>query len=127
MSTRIILGETEDAAWAKAAQVLRDVQRSMADLAGKGELPGVLGKNAVAEARAREGDVLDERLWVGIARATNFQKAASTIVGTPDSVAAALRKYHELGVTRFLISGFDPLEDIAELGRDLIPRIRAFE
>jgi alkanesulfonate monooxygenase len=127
MSTRIILGETEEAAWSKASHVLDDVKRAMAKLAGKGELPGVLGKNAVAEARAREGDVLDDRLWVGIARATDFQKAASTIVGTPESVAAALRKYHDLGVTRFLISGFDPLNDIAELGRDLIPRIRAFE
>ncbi|MFT4056227.1 MAG: LLM class flavin-dependent oxidoreductase [Novosphingobium sp.] len=126
MSTRIIVGRTESEAWDKAHAVLEDVRRGVEDMAQKGGQPGVLGKNELAEARAREGDVLDERLWVGIARATGFQKAASTIVGTPDSVAASLLAYHRLGVNRFLISGFDPIADVLHLGEHLVPRLRAF-
>ena len=33
--------------------------------------------------------------------------------------------YYDLGVTTFLIRGFDPLEDAFHYGRDLIPRVRA--
>lgn len=126
MSTRIIIGRTEDEAWARAQAVLEDVQRGVEQMERDGQEVGVLGKNELVEARAREGDVLDERLWVGIARATGFRKAASTLVGTADGVAASLREYHRLGVSRFLISGFDPLDDIAQLGEHLVPRLRDF-
>ena len=33
--------------------------------------------------------------------------------------------YHALGVTTFLIRGFDPLEDAVAFGKDLLPAIRA--
>lgn len=125
MSTRIIIGRTETEAWDKAQTVLEAVREGVLQTEKNGGQPGALGKNHVAEARAREGDVLDERLWVGIARATGFQKAASTIVGTPDSVAASLMRYHDLGVTRFLISGFDPIDDLRAFGSDLLPCLRA--
>ena len=32
--------------------------------------------------------------------------------------------YHDLGVTTFLIRGFDPLEDAIDYGRELIPIVR---
>lgn len=40
-------------------------------------------------------------------------------------VAEAFLDYHALGVTTFLIRGFDPLEDAAEYGRTLLPITRA--
>ena len=33
--------------------------------------------------------------------------------------------YYDLGVTTFLIRGFDPLDDAVDYGRELIPRTRA--
>ncbi len=45
--------------------------------------------------------------------------------GTPDQVADALLDYHELGVTTFLIRGFDPLEDAIDYGARLIPSFKA--
>lgn len=45
-------------------------------------------------------------------------------MGTPEQVADALLAYYELGVTTFLIRGFDPLEDAVDYGRELIPRVR---
>jgi alkanesulfonate monooxygenase len=36
-----------------------------------------------------------------------------------------LLDYYDLGVTTFLIRGFDPLEDAADYGRELIPHTRA--
>jgi alkanesulfonate monooxygenase len=45
-------------------------------------------------------------------------------VGTPEQVADALLDYYDLGVTTFLIRGFDPLDDAIAYGRDLIPLVR---
>ena len=39
-------------------------------------------------------------------------------------MADALLKYYDLGITTFLIRGFDPLVDTIEYGRELIPLIR---
>jgi alkanesulfonate monooxygenase len=32
--------------------------------------------------------------------------------------------YYDLGITTFLIRGFDPYEDAVDYGRNLIPRVR---
>ena len=49
----------------------------------------------------------------------------TALVGTPEQVAEALLDYYDLGVTTFLIRGFDPLEDAIDYGRELIPLVRA--
>ena len=33
--------------------------------------------------------------------------------------------YYDLGITTFLIRGFDPFEDVLDYGRNLIPLVRA--
>ncbi len=33
--------------------------------------------------------------------------------------------YYDLGITTFLIRGFDPVADAAQYGRELLPRVRA--
>jgi alkanesulfonate monooxygenase len=40
-------------------------------------------------------------------------------------VAESLLAYYDLGVTTFLIRGFDPLEDAVDYGRELLPLTRA--
>jgi alkanesulfonate monooxygenase len=40
-------------------------------------------------------------------------------------VAAALVDYYEAGVTSLLIRGFDPLNDVVEYGRELLPLVHA--
>lgn len=41
----------------------------------------------------------------------------------PEQVAQALGEYYKLGVSTFLIRGFDPLNDTIEYGKTLIPAI----
>jgi alkanesulfonate monooxygenase len=36
----------------------------------------------------------------------------------------ALLDYYDLGVTKFLFRGFDPLEDAIDYGRNLLPLFR---
>ncbi|MNF14372.1 alkanesulfonate monooxygenase [compost metagenome] len=50
---------------------------------------------------------------------------STALVGTPEQVAEAFLDYYDLGVTTFLIRGFDPIEDAIEYGRELLPLTRA--
>ena len=74
---------------------------------------------------ARRGDVHDERLWMPVAGAAAGKGNTSCLVGTPEQVAAAMLNYYRLGVASFLIRGFDPLGDVIDFGRELIPRLKA--
>jgi len=125
VSFRPILAETEDAAWARADGILARVreQRRAAGL-GAGDPKQSEGARRLLAA-AEGGDRVDKRLWTAVAKETGARSNTTALVGTPDQVADALLDYYDLGVTTFLIRGFDPLEDAIDYGRALIPRTRA--
>jgi alkanesulfonate monooxygenase len=138
LSLRPILAETEDAAWARAEAIKQRIAelRAKAGLdakagpgakAGLGSKAGLGGREPANEgsrrllAAAAAGERLDKRLWTGAALLTGARGNTTSLVGTPLQVAEALVDYYELGVTTFLIRGFDPLEDAIEYGRSLLP------
>jgi alkanesulfonate monooxygenase len=128
LSLRPILGPTEDAAWARAARILETAKASGADRRSSifrraGEAPQNVGSRRLLEAAAG-GKVRDKRLWTEIAALTGASGNSTALVGTAEQVADSLLDYWDLGVTTFLIRGFDPLEDAIEYGRELIPRVR---
>ena len=67
----------------------------------------------------------DKRLWTEVAAAVGAGANTTALVGTPEQVAESLAAYHALGVTTFLIRGFDPLEDAVDFGQRLLPAVRA--
>ena len=75
-------------------------------------------------AAAAQGERLDKRLWTGAALLTGARGNTTSLVGTPLQVAEALCDYYDLGITTFLIRGFDPLDDAIEYGRSLLPLTR---
>lgn len=125
LSLRPILAATEAAAWERARAILaRTLElRGAAMLGDPGTAPQNVGSRRLLDA-ARQGAVLDKRLWTEIAAATGAKGNTTALVGTPEQVAEALLDYHELGVTTFLIRGFDPLEDAIQYGRELLPLVR---
>jgi alkanesulfonate monooxygenase len=124
VSFRPILAPTEDAAWARAESILEETKRLRVEAGyargGPQQSTGAQRLLAAAEKGAR----VDKRLWTAIARETGGRSNSTALVGTPEQVAEALLDYYELGVTTFLIRGFDPLEDTIDYGRELIPRTR---
>jgi alkanesulfonate monooxygenase len=127
VSFRPILAETEDKAWERAERILEETRRLRA---GNARLhPAYTGPQQSEGARrllaaAERGARVDKRLWTAIAKETGARYNSTALVGTPDQVAEALLDYYDLGVTTFLIRGFDPLEDATDYGRELIPRTR---
>ena len=124
VSFRPILAETEAAAWARADAILAETQRlRLVQGFGRGGPQQSEGARRLLAA-AEQGSRLDKRLWTAIAQELGGRSNSTALVGTPEQVADALLDYYDLGVTTFLIRGFDPLEDALDYGRELIPRTR---
>jgi alkanesulfonate monooxygenase len=124
VSFRPIIAETEAKAWDRAEAILQRV-RDLRALGGLGAAPAPenVGSQRLLAAAAK-GARLDKRLWTGVAAETGARGNSTALVGTPEQVADAFMDYYELGVTTFLIRGFDPLEDAQDYGRVLIPLTR---
>lgn len=123
LSLRPILAETEELAWARADRILEQA-RALAERNGfvRREPPNEGSRRLLAA--AAQGSRLDKRLWTGIAGLLGAQGNSTSLVGTPEQVAEALLDYYDLGITTFLIRGFDPLEDAIDYGKKLIPLTR---
>lgn len=124
VSFRPILADTEEAAWARAERILERTRalrlQQGYSRVGPQQSEGARRLLAAAE----QGERVDKRLWTAIAKETGARSNSTALVGTPEQVADALLDYYDLGVTTFLIRGFDPLEDVVDYGRTLIPRVR---
>ncbi|MFP6749113.1 MAG: LLM class flavin-dependent oxidoreductase [Alphaproteobacteria bacterium] len=122
MSVRPIIAETEGAAWDKAAHILEQVKREVAEFG-----PPLAKDHSGARilALAAKADLYDERLWMPLAAAYGARGNTTCLVGTAEQVADACLEYYRIGIGGFLLRGFDPLNDVTDYGRELIPRIRA--
>lgn len=126
MSVRPIIAATEGAAWDKARGILAKMAPgNLGWSRQEGATAPVdnAGRRQMEFALAQE--VHDERLWMGITKATGALGNTSCLVGTAEQVADALVAYYRLGIGSFLIRGFDPMADALDYGRELIPRVRA--
>jgi alkanesulfonate monooxygenase len=123
LSLRPILAPTEDEAWTRAEQIKQRIAELRAK-AGLGAREPVNEGSRRLLAAAAQGERLDKRLWTGAALLTGARGNTTSLVGTPQQVAEALCDYYDLGVTTFLIRGFDPLNDAIEYGRSLLPLTR---
>lgn len=125
VSFRPILAETEEKAWARADQILAQT-KALRDAAGLGQGAPLQSEGARRLlAAAEKGSRVDKVLWTEIAKLSGGRSNSTALVGTPEQVADALLDYYDLGVSTFLIRGFDPLGDVIDYGRELIPRVRA--
>jgi alkanesulfonate monooxygenase len=136
LSLRPVLADTEDQAWEKADHIVAQAV-ALRERGGSGRSPNNARQNrpdGVGPANegsrrlldaAAKGRRLDKRLWTGIAALTGAQGNSTGLVGTPDQVADAMLDYYDIGITTFLVRGFDPLVDAIQYGRELLPRVRA--
>ncbi|MEQ5841155.1 LLM class flavin-dependent oxidoreductase [Paraburkholderia acidicola] len=124
VSFRPILAATEAAAWERAEHILAETRR-LREAQGLGTGAPLESEGARRLLAASGSGVrADERLWTAVAKEIGGRSNSTALVGTPAQVAQTLAEYHELGVTTFLIRGFDPLEDAVDYGRELIPATR---
>jgi alkanesulfonate monooxygenase len=126
LSLRPILAPTEAQAWERAERILaraKELQAVNPFYQKRTEPPPNVGSLRLLETAAK-GKVVDKRLWTEVAQLTGAKGNSTSLVGTPEQVAESLFDYYDLGITTFLIRGFDPLDDAIDYGRELIPLVR---
>jgi alkanesulfonate monooxygenase len=139
LSVRPIVADTEEAAWQRAEDI-RSATASRVAGAQTTQVQGVQvpgrggrlfgfreSSSAGSERLQRQGaerDIHDERLWYGVTKLTGPGGNSTALVGTPRQVADALMAYRRVGVDTVLIRGFDPLDDVVDWGRELVPLLR---
>lgn len=121
----VIVRETEAAARDAARHLLAALDAEQGDRIRSASLDsssaGVRRQAELRDAAADDGFV-EEALWTGIGRARSGAGAA--IVGDPDQVVAKLRRYQELGVDTFILSGYPHLAECELVGRHVLPALR---
>ena len=63
-------------------------------------------------------------MFTGTAKATGGSCNSNALVGTPETVAAALMDYVHLGVDILSARGYDTLQDTIDFGDRVIPLVR---
>ena len=74
---------------------------------------------------AEQGDVLDSCLYTAPGKYGGGGAGTTWLVGSPDDVAQALGRYHDLGITHFVLSDTPYRSEIARIGDQLLPRLQA--
>jgi alkanesulfonate monooxygenase len=87
------------------------------------------GFKAVGQQRlldlAARGEVLDDNLYTTPGTYGGGGAGTTWLVGSAEDVASSLRKYHELGITHFVLSDTPYLPEIRRQGDHLLPLLRS--
>lgn len=121
-SNRPIVGATEKEAWEKAHHYRERAIAKLQQIGGVGLIAASAAVNSQRlVALSRRAEVLDERLWTAMAGILGGRGNSTALVGTAEQVARSMLRYREIGVSHYIIRGWDPLPDVAQYGRELIP------
>lgn len=121
---RPIIAPTDELAWRKAHDYVARIGANFqkAQPRRQGEPQNVGSQRALAHARKQ--DLYDRALWTRTAAATNAAGASTALVGSPETVAAAILDYVDQGASLVSIRGYDTLADAVDYGRHILPLVR---
>jgi alkanesulfonate monooxygenase SsuD/methylene tetrahydromethanopterin reductase-like flavin-dependent oxidoreductase (luciferase family) len=92
------------------------------------EILGLISTQYGSETHAPAGAVVDKSYVAALAAAHEHGNFDRVLIGyhssAPDGFQVAAYDYYDLGITKFLFRGFDPLEDAIDYGRNLLPLFR---
>lgn len=124
MSMRLVVGDTDAAAWERAGELLRGVEARQAAHGALGRDLGKAARDAASQAAQADDAAADPCLWTGLTRATQGRLQVMCLVGSPETLVAALMRYREAGIDNFLVTGFDWLADTHRIGTQIGPELR---
>jgi alkanesulfonate monooxygenase len=125
---RPVLAPTAELAWQKAENILGRIKAAQGGTPkGRFRDPSKTPENAGSRrllAAVEAGERHDRALWTAPTGLTGGGGNSTALVGTPETVAAALLDYYDLGVRIFSARGYDIYDDAVDFGRYVIPLVR---
>jgi alkanesulfonate monooxygenase len=127
-SFRPIVAPTDELAWEKAHAILAQTQAALkaapdALKRWNGQDPQNTGSIRLREV-AERADVHDRCLWTPLAKELKGAGSTTALVGSYETVAAALVDYTEIGCDLLSIRGWDVFNDMVDYGRYVVPLVR---
>ena len=120
----VIVRETQSEAWDAAEQLIRYVDDEAIALAQKvyARLDSE-GQRRMTQLHngSREALEISPNLWAGVGLVRGG--AGTALVGDPDTVAARMLEYTDLGIDTFILSGYPHLEEAYRVAELLFPRL----
>lgn len=122
---RPITAKTDELAWTKAHDYVTKIAANFAKVRPllAGTNPQNVGSKR-ALAFAQEKELYDRALWTRTAAVTNAAGASTALVGSPETIAAAILDYIDRGASLVSIRGYDTLADAADYGEHVLPLVR---
>jgi alkanesulfonate monooxygenase len=120
----IIVRETESEAWDAANQLIRYVDEDAIATAQKAySRMDSEGQKRMSQLHngSREALEISPNLWAGVGLVRGG--AGTALVGDPDTVAARMLEYTDLGIDTFILSGYPHLEEAYQVAELLFPRL----
>jgi len=125
ISTRVLVADTEAQAWERAHAMQRRLMEEVVDNGRFATRPGETRSQAIERGLADANrDSLDGRMWSGVTRVPTGRPSINCLIGSTDQIFEAFMAYAAQGVSRFILSGYEPIEDTRHIGQSLIPRLR---
>jgi alkanesulfonate monooxygenase len=118
LRTHLVVRDSEDAAWAAAADLLSQAAETVR-AQRQTVFAGTPMVGQQAQARAYADHRVGRHLWNGIS--TVRVNCGTAIVGTPQQVAAELLAYWRLGIDEFIVSGYPHVEECRRVASDVLP------
>lgn len=128
----VIVRETDEEAWAAADALIQHLDQDTVaaaqtafqrmDSEGQRRMAALHGGQLHDEKGGRSHLEISPNLWAGVGLVRGG--AGTALVGSPETVAARMREYAELGIETFILSGYPHLEEsyrFAELVFPLLP------
>jgi alkanesulfonate monooxygenase len=125
---RPIVARTDELAWQKAHEYVAKIAATFGKAAygfqrNRQDTPQNKGSQR-ALAFAERSELYDRALWTKTAAVTNAAGASTALMGSPETVAAAILDYIDQGASLVSIRGYDTLADAVDYSRHIIPLVR---
>lgn len=120
----VIVRETESAAWEAAESLISrlddaTIAKAQATLARQDSV----GQSRMMQLHGGRRDklVVSPNLWAGVGLVRGG--AGTALVGSPDQVADRMKEYIDLGIDRFILSGYPHLEEAYRFAELVFPKL----
>ena len=126
LRAQVLIRPTEEEAWKAAWELISKADPQLIEKAreefANTDATNQRRQNELREQSAGNDFVVGPNMWMGLSLLRSG--GALLLVGTADQVTDRLLEYVDIGITKFILSGYPHLEEAEIFGREAVPLLR---